>query len=252
MGLIRKEETGGIPLEWGNPEIIEKILQQTIKKIGIGEWIAKGSRELGKHFGSENEAIQVNGLEVPYHDPRGSSGMALVYATSPRGACHNQSDYFIIDIGQVLNSIGMEQFTRQGGAEKAKNVSIHQDWRTISNSLVSCIFANIPPESILDLVNAACGLDWSLKELMLAGERGWNLKRAINNRLGLTRRNDKLPKALLIPYSDHPSGADNYAPDFEKMIEAYYDVRGWDDITGYPKKEKLISLGLEWLVEDLW
>jgi aldehyde:ferredoxin oxidoreductase len=252
MGLIRKEETGGIPLEWGNPEIIEKILQQTIKKIGIGEWIAKGSRELGKHFGSENEAIQVNGLEVPYHDPRGSSGMALVYATSPRGACHNQSDYFIIDIGQVLNSIGMEQFTRQGGAEKAKNVSIHQDWRTISNSLVSCIFANIPPESILDLVNAACGLDWSLKELMLAGERGWNLKRAINNRLGLTRGNDKLPKALLIPYSDHPSGADNYAPDFEKMIEAYYDVRGWDDITGYPKKEKLISLGLEWLVEDLW
>jgi aldehyde:ferredoxin oxidoreductase len=252
MGLISKKDTGGISLEWGNPEIIEKIIQQTNKKIGIGEWIAKGSRELGKHFGGESEAIQVNGLEVPYHDPRGSSGMALVYATSPRGACHNQSDYFIIDIGQVLNSIGMQQFSRQGGAEKAKNVAIHQDWRTISNSLVSCIFANVPPESILDLVNAACGLDFSLQELLLAGKRGWNLKRVINNRLGLTRENDKLPKGLIQPYSDHPSGADDYAPDFENMIAAYYDVRGWDSITGYPKKETLISLGLEWLVEDLW
>lgn len=252
MGYISKGETGGIPLEWGNPECVEKLIHQTAKKTGIGELIAQGSKELGKHFGKENEAIQVNGLEVPYHDPRGSSGMALVYATSPRGACHNQSDYFLIDMGQVLTSIGMDQFSRQGGAEKAKNVSIHQDWRTISNSLVSCIFANVPPESILDLVNTACGLDWSLPELMRTGERGWNLKRAINNRLGLTRKNDKLPKALLQPYSDHPAGADDYVPDFENMLNGYYEARGWDNITGYPKKEKLISLGLDWLVEDLW
>jgi aldehyde:ferredoxin oxidoreductase len=252
MGYISKGETGGIPLEWGNPECVEKLIHQTAKKTGIGELIAQGSKELGNHFGKENEAIQVNGLEVPYHDPRGSSGMALVYATSPRGACHNQSDYFLIDMGQVLTSIGMDQFSRQGGAEKAKNVSIHQDWRTISNSLVSCIFANVPPESILDLVNTACGLDWSLPELMRTGERGWNLKRAINNRLGLTRKNDKLPKALLQPYSDHPAGADDYVPDFENMLNGYYEARGWDNITGYPKKEKLISLGLDWLVEDLW
>ena len=251
LGMITKKDTGDDSLEWDNPETMEKLIHQTVKKEGIGEWISKGSRELGKHFGCEDEAIQVNGLEVPYHDPRGSSGMALVYATSPRGACHNQSDYFLVDIGQLLISIGMEHFSRQGGAEKAKNVSIHQDWRTITSSLVSCIFANVPPESILDLVNAACGLDWSLKDLMIAGERGWNLKRAINNRLGLTRKNDKLPKALLQPYSDHPSGADEYAPDFEKMLEAYYEVRGWDPTTGNPKKEKLKELSLDRLMEDL-
>jgi len=251
MGGISKKEVDGISLDWGNPEIIEQLIYQTVKKEGIGEWIAKGARELGKHFGYEDEAIQVNGLEAPYHDPRGSSGMALVYATSPRGACHNQSDYYLIDIGQVLTSIGMEQFSRQGGAEKSRNVSIHQDWRTISNSLVVCTFANVPPESILDLVNAACGLDWSLKELILTGERGWNLKRAINNRLGLTRENDKLPKALLQPYADHPSGAVDFFPDLKNMLEAYYEVREWDQTTGYPKKEKLQSLGLDWLVEDL-
>jgi aldehyde:ferredoxin oxidoreductase len=141
---------------------------------------------------------------------------------------------------------------RQGGAEKAQNVAIHQNWRTVANSLVLCVFANVPPETVLDLVNASCGLEWQLPDLMRSGERGWNLKRTINNRLGLTRKNDKLPKILLQPFEDHPAGADGFAPDLDNMLEAYYEVRGWDSKTGYPRKEKLISLGLEWLLEDLW
>jgi aldehyde:ferredoxin oxidoreductase len=252
MGIISQKESGGTPLNWGNPDSMETLLHQTVKRIGLGEWIAKGSRELGKHFDCEEEAVQVNGLEVPYHDPRGSSGLALVYATSPRGACHNQSDYFMVDMGQVLLELGMKAMDRQGGAEKAQNVAIHQDWRTVNNSLVMCVFANAPVKIVLDLVNAACGLNWQLADLMRSGERGWNLKRGINNRLGLTRKNDKLPKAFLQPYADHPAGADGYAPDFEHMLEAYYEVRGWDPETGYPRKEKLFSLGLEWLAEDLW
>ena len=252
MGVISLEDAGGITLEWGNPDTMEKLMHQTVKKIGIGTWIAKGSRELGKYFGHEDEAVQVNGLEVPYHDPRGSSGMAIVYATSPRGACHNQSDYYLADIGQVLTSIGMEQFSKHGGAEKAHNVAVHQDWRTIANSLVLCIFANVPPETVLDLVNAACGFNWSLEELMRSGERGWNLKRIINNRLGLSRKNDRLPKAFLQPYMDYPAGANEYFPDIDNMLEAYYSVRGWDVNTGYPSKERLLTLWMEWTLEDLW
>jgi aldehyde:ferredoxin oxidoreductase len=252
MGVISKKEAGSTPLSWGDPDSMETLIHQTVKKEGLGEWLSRGARGLGRHFGCEEEAVQVNGLEVPYHDPRGSSGLALVYATSPRGACHNQSDYFLIDMGQVLTNLGMKAFNRQGGAEKALNVAIHQDWRTVANSLVLCLFANVPAETVLDLVNASCGLDWMLADLMLSGERGWNLKRTINIRLGLTRKNDKLPKALLTPYKDHPAGADGYSPDFDNMLEDYYKVRGWDPKTGYPSREKLISLGLEWVLEDIW
>ena len=251
-GIISTNNTNGLTLEWEKLEIIEKLIIETANRNGIGEWIAKGSRDLARHFGCEEEAVQVNGLEVPYHDPRGSSGMALVYATSPRGACHNQSDYFLVEIGQIINSLGMEQYPCQGGAEKARNVSIHQNWRTITNSLGMCLFANVPPESILELVNSACGLDWSIEKLLLAGERGWNIKRVININLGLNRTNDKLPKGLLQPYSDHPIAADEFVPDFTEMLDNYYEERGWDKITGYPTREKLVSLGLDWLVEDIW
>lgn len=252
MGIISDSDAGGIPLEWGNPESIESLIRQTATRQGLGEWIALGSRGLAKHFGCEDEAVQVNGLETAYHDPRGASGMALVYPTSPRGACHNQSDFWLIDMGQGLPEIAIKHLDRQGGPEKSKYVALHQDWRTIANSLVMCLFANVPAKTVVELINAAVGLHWDIPHMMFAGERAWNLKRVINNRLGLTRKNDKLPKAFLHPYQDHPAGADGYAPDFENMLKAYYEARGWDLETGKPTKENLISLGLEWLVEDIW
>jgi aldehyde:ferredoxin oxidoreductase len=176
--------------------------------------------------------------------------MALVYATSPRGACHNQSEYFFVDIGQADPSLGLESYPRQAGGEKAANVARHQDWQTVFNALVMCTFANIPVETLVALINTACGLDWRVEDLFRSGERAWNLKRAINNRLGLRRANDKLPKVFLEPYQD--GGAAGYVPPFTEMLEAYYNARGWDPDTGRPSREKLHTLGLDDVAEDLW
>jgi aldehyde:ferredoxin oxidoreductase len=252
MGLVTKEDTGGLELIWGEPAVVEPLIHQTARREGFGAYLAEGARSLGRRFGAEEEAVQVNGLEVAYHDPRAASGMALVYATSPRGACHNQSDYFLVDLGQVESDLGMQLHDRLGGAEKAANVAIHQDWRTLFNSLVICIFSNVPPEIVLTLVNAACGLDYAIHDLQRVGERGWNLKRAINNRLGLTRANDRLPKALMQPYSDLLQGEEAFMPDFEAMLTAYYQARGWDAATGYPNPDKLKDLGLDFVLHDLY
>jgi aldehyde:ferredoxin oxidoreductase len=245
-GKITLQDTGGLELKWGDPTIVEQLIHLIARREGFGDYLARGSRALGSSFGAEEEAVQVKGLEVPYHDPRGSSGMALVYATSPTGANHNQSDYFLADIGQVETSLGMNYYDPRSGVEKAANVARHQDWRTVSHALVLCIFANVPPETVVNLVNAACGFDWNIEELMLTGERGWNLKRLINMRLGLTRADDRLPKAFLTPFLDDPEG---FVPDFQAMLEAYYQARGWDLSTGFPSQDKLNQLGLEWALQ---
>ena len=84
--------------------------------------------------------------------------------------------------------------------------------------------------------------------MLKTGERGWNLKRVINNRLGLTSENDTLPKAFTVPYEDDPNG---FVPDFITMLEAYYNIREWDEKTGIPKSHKLGELNLGWTIEDL-
>ncbi|MBT3389756.1 MAG: aldehyde ferredoxin oxidoreductase family protein [Chloroflexi bacterium] len=244
QGIITTADTGGLELNWGDRQVVETLVHQTARRAGFGAALAEGSRALGRRFGAEDQAVQVNGLELAYHDPRGASGMALVYATSPRGACHNQSDYFLPDLfGQDEPAIGLEYFERHAGAGKAANVAIHQNWRTVFNALVMCVFANVPPEDILGLLNAATGETRTLEELVYAGERAWNLKRIINRNLGLVGANDVLPAPLRIPYAD--GGSAGYEIPFEAMLQAYYIARGWDSETGMPTDSKLTELNLE-------
>jgi len=245
MKKITQRDTGGLELTWGSFTAAQSLIHLTARREGIGALISQGARALGAAFNAEEEAVQVNGLETAYHDPRGVSGMALSYATSPRGACHNQSDYFFVDWGHTQEKLGIEYFDRHAQAEKAANVAKHQNWRTVFNSFVMCIFANVDPQMQADLINAACGYHWTIEEMMKCGERGWNMKRLINGRMGLTRANDKLPKTFLQPYAE--GGAAGFVPNIQEMLSAYYEARGWDKESGMPSEEKKKELGLDGL-----
>ncbi|MEN8240484.1 MAG: aldehyde ferredoxin oxidoreductase family protein [Chloroflexota bacterium] len=249
-GTITAADADGLSLDWGNRETVEKLVRMTAIGEGFGGLITKGARGLARHFGVEELAVQVKGLEAAFHDPRGLTGMALVYSTASRGACHNQGDYYVVDIGQADEQLGMEFFPRQGGVEKANNVVINQNYRSVSNALVQCIFGNVQPKDLLQLINVSCDLDWSLDDMLKSGERAWNLKRAINNRLGITREDDRLPQRFLEPLPD--GGAAGFEIDFEPMLKAYYQIRGWDWETGKPTKEKLLELALDFAADDLW
>jgi len=249
LGYINVEDTEGITLDWGNKQAVRQLIHDIAHSQDFGTKLAYGCKKLGKEYKAEDLAVQVNGLEVAYHDPRALSGMALAYATSPRGACHNQSDYFFVDIGQADEELGLQFFDRQAGAEKSANVARHQDWRTVFNAGVICILGNVSADEILELIKYACGYEWTLNDLFRVGERGWNLKRVINNRLGLRRENDKLPKPLLEPLPD--GGAADFVIPFDEMLKAYYQARDWNWETGFPSINKLKQLGLEFVLNDL-
>jgi aldehyde:ferredoxin oxidoreductase len=248
QGTITQDDTEGIELKWGDGHAVEALIHQTVDGTGLGPLLAGGARHLSEHFNAPEAAVEVNGLELAYHDPRGGSGMALVYATSPRGGCHNQSDYFMVDIGQSIDEVGVDMMPRLGGAEKALSVARHQDWRTFGNALVLCVFANVPPQDVVDLVSAATGFDYDLDEVMLAGERAWNLKRCFNLKLGYHASDDRLPPKLLQPYED--GAVDNFIPPVSEMLEAYYQVRDWQSSTGAPSPAKLKELDLDKIVRD--
>lgn len=246
QGRITERETGGLSLRWGDIRPVEILIAQTARREGFGALLAQGARGLGQVFGAEDLAVEVKGLEVPYHDPRGVAGMALSYATSPRGACHNQSDFFMVELGQSSEELGIPYLDRHQVEGKARYVAVHQNWRTVCNSLVLCYFANVAPSVALAMLNAALGWEWDLSTMLEAGERGWQLKRAINGRLGATRADDRLPMRLLEPLPD--GGAAGFVPDLQTMLREYYEARGWDPVTGQPTPETLRRLGLEFVL----
>jgi aldehyde:ferredoxin oxidoreductase len=249
QGIIGLEDTGGLELAWGDAKAAARLIELLVREEGFGALLAQGSLALGRHFGVEDLAVQVNGQEIGYHDPRAFSSMALVFATSPRGACHNQGDYYMVEFGQTDDELGIPLLDRRQAEGKAAHVALHQDWRAVCNSLVLCFFAAVPVSDAVALLNAATGREWDIAEALRVGRRIWNLKRAFNCRLGLTRASERLPRLLLQPLAEGPT--EGCVPDLALMLGEYYAVRGWDPETGQPTRETLEELGLGFAAELL-
>jgi aldehyde:ferredoxin oxidoreductase len=243
QGIISSADTDGLELKWGAMEPVFTLIEQIARRQGFGAVLAEGSLHLGREYAVEELAIQVNGLEVPMHDPRAFVGMGLVYATAPRGACHNQADMFLVDLGAPVPELDIELGDRlESSEEKALMTSRVMDWRTLYNSLIMCIFCNPVAGFTLNMLNAATGWDLQQSDLLPLGERGLDLKRLLNGKLGLTAQNDRLPKLLLQPLPGDE--VETRVPDMEVLLPAFYRVRGWDPQSGMPTAEKVRELGL--------
>ena len=250
QGIIGEKETGGLVLSWGDLEPAIRLVEMIGRRQGFGDLLAEGSRAVGRHFGVEELAVQVNGLELPMHDPRAFSGQGLVYATSPRGACHMQGDMYMVQQGQWVPDLGVVAGEGQGETAAEVTATVRSmDWRALTNSMIMCHYENPPLQLVLDMLNGATGWALTAEDLALMGERITNLKRCLNHRLGLKRANDRLPRLVLQKLED--GGTEGYVPGFERLLDMYYEVRSWDPETGMPSPEKLIALGLTEAAEEL-
>jgi aldehyde:ferredoxin oxidoreductase len=83
-------------------------------------------------------------------------------------------------------------------------------------------------------------------DLMTAGERMNNLCRIFNAREGTRRQDDYLPERFTEdPLPDGPSKGQRISKtELDRMLDDYYELRGWDKETGLPTKAKLEQLDL--------
>jgi aldehyde:ferredoxin oxidoreductase len=249
-GIIGTEETGGLDLEWGDPEPVAKLVKQVAFRQGFGDALAEGIKRFAEGHGAADLAVQVNGMSLGMQDPRAYSGMALTYMTSPIGGSHNHSDYYWVEVGRVIEELDILSPGRHLDAGKALHVARHQNWNSLINSLVTCIFSNAPPMDYVELLNAATGRNLDGAGALQVGERIFNLKRALNIRLGYTREGERLPKLLRQSLPD--GGTEGFVPDEGLLLHEYYQARDWDPATGKPSKRKLQSLRLTKIADDLW
>ncbi|MHA2066083.1 MAG: aldehyde ferredoxin oxidoreductase C-terminal domain-containing protein, partial [Candidatus Thorarchaeota archaeon] len=192
--------------------------------------------------GSQDFAMHVKGMELPAYDPRGSTGMALAYATSDRGGCHLRS----WPIGDEL--LATENRLDLMAVElKPELVKTQQDLFCLINSIGMCLFATfaLNLKQITPFLHEVTGIEAfaSSHELMKIGERVNNLVRLFNIREGLTKELDTLPKRFFEEALDEGLSKGRVV-DLGAMMEDYYYVRGWDS-DGTPTKEKLQELDIK-------
>jgi len=248
-GIISNLDTEDLELKWGNTGAMIELIHKIAKREGIGDILADGTKKASEKIGKNSIefAIHVKGLELPMHDPRAFVSMALTYATGNRGACHNESLAYTFEEGPPVEGVpynhSLSPHDSQGKPELIVRL---QNYMASLNALGLCKFlfcGKIGPPRIAEWTNLVTG--WSLtdEELLKIGERLFNLKRMYNYRLGITRKDDFLPPRLLT-WDRKEGGAKGNLPHLGKMLNEYYQLRGWSE-EGVPIKEKLKELGLE-------
>ncbi len=243
---IKSEDIDGLVPEWGRIDPALNMIKKIAYRDGIGNLLAEGSDAVGKRFNiPQDEIATVYGMEVPYHDLRHIYGMAVAYALgTPRGPCHESCDLFVVLMGSQLESFGIKLIDwHQDDKEMAIVSALVQDYRAIFNSMIMCSIADPLSEQIIDILNAAIGLDFNMAEFKKLGERIYMIKRMFNLKMGITPEDDKLPRILLNPVNE--GGSAGNTPNFEKLKKAYYKYRTFDLKNGYPNQEKLKFLGLD-------
>jgi aldehyde:ferredoxin oxidoreductase len=264
--LIGKEDTGGLELRFGDPELVLRLLEMTARREGFGDWLAEGTARLADRWGlvTSPQNLTVKGMELPMHDPRVKAGVGLGYAVCTYGADHMNAahDPAFVDADSFpfrsVKSLGIYE---PASVEDLSDVKVRnyckleRFWKAL-DALGLCVFGFaprgvMPIDRMVDCLNAVTGWDASLLELMAAGERSLMMARAFNYREGFRCRDDRLPDRLFDPKPDGPGAGQRIfsRADFDRALQRYHAAIGCDVQSGRPLTGKLLELGLEW-VED--
>ena len=144
----------------------------------------------------------------------------------------------------VLEDLGVPCPVDRFGIEgKAKYVYQMQNLAGMMDSLVVCKFAllgGLTVDPIVEILNGVTGWQFDSTAFFLTGERIFNIKRLFNTRLGISRKDDRLPDRFL---THRRGGGTNELPVLNVMLSDYYKYRGWNEF-GIPVEEKLEELNL--------
>ncbi len=244
--LVTLEDLDGMALNWGDDESVMEMIRKIAFREGVGDTLAEGAYGVIERWPQLAPIIShVKGLDQSAYDARVAMTMALGYATSDIGAHHARA----WPIAKELEMGGNWDLN-----EKADLVIYHQTVRPLFDMLGVCrlpwIELGFDENTYAEFFSAAVGIEFTLEELLKLSNDVYNLTRAINIRLGLTRDDDRPPERVFndpIKTGPHAGKVLN-RDEFREILDIYYQRRGWD-VDGIPTDETLKASGLEDAIE---
>jgi aldehyde:ferredoxin oxidoreductase len=251
-------------IKLGDADAMINLIPDSAYRRGLGNELAEGVRNMARKLGggAEKLAVHVKGLEMSGQDGRAHKSIGLTHAISVRGADHLRSISCLDELGYV--DIARERYKEDAKtilnlrSEELKGILV-EDMETnyaIVDSLIICKYGTMWPPifyypDYANLIFYTTGFkEYSdVKGVRKLGERICMLRRAINAKLGVTRKDDTLPyKQLHEPMPDGPAAGE--VVHLDKMLDEFYDARGCTR-DGKPKYSKLKELGLKDVGDEL-
>ncbi len=252
-GIIDEKRTDGIRLSFGDGDAARKMIEKIAKREGFGDILADGIENAAERIGKDAKdyAISCKGLGLLY-DPRVRLESTEIFSqfTNVRGYCSNvsiamvkrtreQIERFLKRIGAPSDAIE-RVLDHPSGYNVARLTKWAEDVTTGMEILGLCqfpIYQRVNIEKYIKAYNYLTGRDITISDLYACSQRTWNIRKAFNVREGVGPEYDRLPKRFT--KEEISIKGKLYKPikedEMKKLIEEYYDERGWDKKTGMPK-----------------
>ncbi len=260
-GLIDESMTG-MPLRWGDHEVMTGLIHQMGRREGFGGLLSDGWQKANvRFFGEKAKEYEryiptIKGMTVD-QDTRGTKAMAVGAATATRGGgCHLRSRFTMEEMDlppeATKKIIGRAVTSDPDSYEgKAYPAIWMERLCAIGDALGVCRFVTkwLSPgllgfKELAEAVSAVTGEEWTPEKLMEVGERISNLERLFLIREGLGRKDDRVPERFHEPWQyGFQKGSCIEKEKFEKLLDEYYQEHGWDQ-QGIPTRETLERLEL--------
>lgn len=261
-GFLTLEDTGGLDFHWGNADSLLRAVDMIAIREGFGNVMAEGVDRMSKKFGARTEPlnITVKGQELPMHEPRLKNVLGIGYAVAPVGADHqmNVHDTDYVRQGSGLDRVNAVLRTPVG---PISNKVINEDkmqifynelnWRHFQDCAVNCHFYPWNYQHMADVFTGLTGIDTSVQDILMVGERAQTLSRLYNMREGFSAQDDRLPKRVMQAFKKGPlEGVEINQETFDWAKRRYYEMMLWDPDTGAPGKDSIRRLMIDELLSD--
>ena len=255
-GLITKKDTDGMELKWGDVEVAEALLRKMVYREGFGKTLALGMKRAAEVIGGDapSFAVTIKGSAMNLHDWRSAWGILFSQIVgSGAGWTATGADYFTPE-----PDAGFPELTgRFDIGSKPMEAKMTGIIKFMNDCGGLCMLNTWGTKDVLRLtaesINAATGWDLTAEHMFGVGLRMMNLERAFNVRHGLKPEDDwTITPRLIDPPIDGPAKGKSMKSHLVGMVKEYYELMGWDEITGKPWRSTLKNAGLEDVIKDLW
>ncbi len=247
-GIITKEDTGGIDLNWGNHDAVEKLLFMLARREGFGNTLADSNRAVEKkRYPKEADRYKmtIKGLfQSDPHDCRILKAFALGVAVATRGMDHLRNRA-TLEINAHINSDSEYKKRLYKAAVSAdptcydgKEYAVRrcEDLYAVGDSSGLCRFSTklfnspstIDYEDFSNGISAVTDIKFSVEELEAVGKNITGLERLINYRIGLSSNDDRVPERWFEePIKSGPFKGEKIDREkFLKLKNRFYKISG--------------------------
>jgi len=262
-GILTEEDTDGLKLEWGNEDVVLELLRKIAHRQGIGDILAEGCQKASSLVGrgAERYAVHLKGQDS-MEAMRAAKGWALGCCVSTRGGTHTRGanlvelSHEVIDPELAKRLWGISKVEGPSSYEgKAQLVTYYEKLQAIVDSLGVCLFSSVwwspdllTPEDYARLYSAATGYQLDGQDLLLIGERIHNIEKAFNTlHASFTREDDYPPLRFTeeVISSGPLQGERLMKEKWDRVLDEYYELHGWDKATSWQTAKCLQKLGLQ-------